>query len=347
MTDHNHSARRRFIKTTGTLLGGSLLAGCMGQNGGGGSTDFPQEDIRILIPYGGGGYNDYTRLIAPYLSEHLPNSVSVVPENVTGGGGTVAATNTYEAEPDGYTFMAFNFEAFSAFEVLGRGNYETLNFTYFPAFADSTFAIGVRADSDLQSWEDYVAAVQNEEVTFGTIGPMSALSTVPWLTGEVTGLYPAANVLENRADFDGNSEIAAAMRRGDVDVFVNATDSLRPFVESGDVKIIFIYSTEEQFRDWSGIQTLASVDLSAEDQLASPIGKHVRCFAGPPNIPDERVQILRESITNALDDEELRQEADEAGRPIAHMDSEGARELAETYLGLWEENEDIIQSVAN
>ena len=98
--------RRQFVGVTGGAIGSAFLAGCTGGDGGGGDggdggsgTEFPQEDILVVIPYGAGGYDVYTRLVAPYLETYLPNDVTVQPENRPGAGGvtptTTNATRTY------------------------------------------------------------------------------------------------------------------------------------------------------------------------------------------------------------------------------------------------------------
>jgi len=63
---------------------------------------YPNRPIRLIVGYPPGGPSDITaRLVAPYLTEALGQQIVI--DNRAGAGGTVAATLTARAEPDGYT----------------------------------------------------------------------------------------------------------------------------------------------------------------------------------------------------------------------------------------------------
>ena len=58
------------------------------------------KTVRMVVGSGvGGGYDVFSRLIAPYLSKTLGTTVIV--ENVPGAGGLVALNKLYVAPPDG------------------------------------------------------------------------------------------------------------------------------------------------------------------------------------------------------------------------------------------------------
>jgi len=58
------------------------------------------KTVRMMVGSGvGGGYDVFSRLIAPYLSKTLGTTVIV--ENVPGAGGLVAMNKLYVAPPDG------------------------------------------------------------------------------------------------------------------------------------------------------------------------------------------------------------------------------------------------------
>src|SRR5688572_31577523 len=58
------------------------------------------KTVRMIVGSGvGGGYDVFSRLIAPYLAKTLGTTVIV--ENVPGAGGLVALNKLYVAPPDG------------------------------------------------------------------------------------------------------------------------------------------------------------------------------------------------------------------------------------------------------
>jgi tripartite-type tricarboxylate transporter receptor subunit TctC len=68
------------------------------------SDPYPAKPVRLLIAFAPGGSTDIVgRLIATKLSERLGRQV--VPENRSGGGGTIGAEMVMKAEPDGHTLL--------------------------------------------------------------------------------------------------------------------------------------------------------------------------------------------------------------------------------------------------
>jgi tripartite-type tricarboxylate transporter receptor subunit TctC len=53
----------------------------------------------------GGGYDQYTRMLARHMSKHLPGNPTIVVQNMVGGGGIRAANFLYNVAPkDGTVF---------------------------------------------------------------------------------------------------------------------------------------------------------------------------------------------------------------------------------------------------
>ncbi|HEU5348476.1 MAG TPA: hypothetical protein VFU63_07665, partial [Ktedonobacterales bacterium] len=87
-----HGARTRFtLFLSGMLLFTLVLAACGGSPGGSTSAQTPAQfykgkTVQIIVPYSpGGGYDQWARLLAPYLQKYLgAGKVEVV--NAPGGG---------------------------------------------------------------------------------------------------------------------------------------------------------------------------------------------------------------------------------------------------------------------
>jgi tripartite-type tricarboxylate transporter receptor subunit TctC len=68
------------------------------------------KSLRLLVNFPAGGATDVVaRLVARYLSKHIPGNPAVVVQNMPGGGGNVGANYVYEvAKPDGLTVGVFS-----------------------------------------------------------------------------------------------------------------------------------------------------------------------------------------------------------------------------------------------
>ena len=83
---------------------GSEAPEASGDGGGGGAGGYPEGAITFVVPFAAGGPTDtVTRLIAEPMSAELGQQITVT--NVEGAGGTVAAGEVANAEPDGYTVL--------------------------------------------------------------------------------------------------------------------------------------------------------------------------------------------------------------------------------------------------
>jgi tripartite-type tricarboxylate transporter receptor subunit TctC len=82
-----------------------LLAGLIVLlNDSAGAQEYPNQPIRLIVPFAAGGTTDLTgRIIAERLGTELGQQVVV--ENIDGAGGTVGAEAAARARPDGYSLI--------------------------------------------------------------------------------------------------------------------------------------------------------------------------------------------------------------------------------------------------
>jgi tripartite-type tricarboxylate transporter receptor subunit TctC len=87
----------------------------------------PSKSITFIIPVSvGGGYDFYSRLLAPFLSDELDVRIKI--RNVPGGKWLVGLDKIYKAKPDGYTIGIWNPGLMmNDKDVLGKVNYDMTN----------------------------------------------------------------------------------------------------------------------------------------------------------------------------------------------------------------------------
>jgi tripartite-type tricarboxylate transporter receptor subunit TctC len=151
---------------------------------------YPNRPIRIVIPFGPGGFADITvRLLAQKLTERT--GAQVVIENRPGAGGIVAATTVLSSPPDGYTLFVF-----SSGIALSKSLLKSMPFDPVTAFAPiSTMAqfdllLLVKADSPIKTLKEALdsARVDPQKFNVGTINPGSTQNVTGELLRSATGI---------------------------------------------------------------------------------------------------------------------------------------------------------------
>src|SRR4051812_32007745 len=92
---------RHWMKTSliGAVLATSLTGAAHAQSNS--VADFYKgKTISMIVGYSaGGGYDIYARMIAPYLTKHLPGNPTVVVQNMDGAGSLKATNYLYNVAP--------------------------------------------------------------------------------------------------------------------------------------------------------------------------------------------------------------------------------------------------------
>ena len=195
---------------------------------------YPNRPIRIVVPFGPGGFADITvRLLAQKLTERT--NAQVVIENRPGAGGITAANTVVSAAPDGYTLFVF-----SSGIALSKSLLKSLPFDPLTAFAPvSTMAqfdllLLVRADSPMRTLKDALEAARADPQKFnvGTISPGSTQNVTGELLRTTTGI--PMTVVPHRT----SAEVLTSLLRGDIQVGIESYAALKSAIDAGQVRAI-------------------------------------------------------------------------------------------------------------
>ena len=276
---------------------------------------FDGKTIRFLVASGPGATTDISaRLVGRYLGKHIPGNPGVVVQNMSGAGGIVAANYLFNvAKPDGLTIAAIS-RANYIEQMVGRTEVKTdfRKLSWIGSFNKSPMMMACRSDTEYKS----IAAIRAAKTAprFGQSG-----------TGSISFVF--ANLIERILDikvknvtgFQSGRDTDVGLERGEVDCRATSDVTVIRAPWNRWMKDKYVTFVLQQGPEKSVL--LPPVPTVAE--LARPEAKPYldlmnvmlaytefdRPFAGPPGIPNERLQILRESFERMLKDAEFAAEA--------------------------------------
>ena len=212
----------------------ALVAGSAVPDAAHAQAPYPNRPIRIVIPFGPGGFADITmRLVGQQLSERA--GVQVVIENRPSAGGIVAASAVTSAQPDGYTLFVF-----SSGIALSKSLLKTMPFDPVTAFTPvSTMALFdllllVKADSPMRTLKDALdtARADPQKFNIGTINPGSTQNVTAELLRSVTGI--PVTIVPHRA----TAEVLTSLLRGDTQIGVESYAALKAPIDAAQIRAI-------------------------------------------------------------------------------------------------------------
>ena len=375
--DTHNSKRRVFLKTSGVVAIGGLLAGCSGnqeqaqttteadgasentesngQETGSSDLNFPTKPIEFIVPYGpGGGYDFYTRSVAKVLQEEDLIPVGTRVRNVDGAAGITGTNQVWNAEPDGHTLMIMNTEAF-ALAQLARPNAVQFNLaemTHLPRVAGTTLAITVAKRTGIETGDDFIQTTENGDLTFGDMGPTDPSAIQMKSMAALGGIdFTIKDYQSSAVHFDSRGELYTAIQRGDVDVMAGSFSSLRQYVEDGELRFVLTYTKEESCPSGPGTETCSTfatmnANIQNVDQIISISGGPFhRVFGGPPKIPDARHKYLCNKISEAIQHPSMEELAAEADRPILYGNCETASKGVTQTIETYNQNKDLLREM--
>jgi tripartite-type tricarboxylate transporter receptor subunit TctC len=284
---------------------------------------YPSRPIRIVVPFGAGGFADITvRLLADKLAQRA--NAQVVIENRPGAGGIVAATAVTSSAPDGYTLFVF-----SSGIALSKSLLKSMPFDPATAFAPiSTMAqfdllVLVKADSAMRTLSQAFDAARADPQKFnvGTINPGSTQNVTGELLRSISGI--PIPVVPHRT----SAEVLTALLRGDMQIGIESYAALKSAIDANQIRAIASSGARRSpqqpdvptFRE-SGVD--AAVD--GWNSLVAPAGT-----------PRDIIAFLNGHVRAIIDDPDFRRRmAELGGEPVASSPEELDARL-KSDIDLW------------
>jgi hypothetical protein len=269
------------------------------------------KSITFIIGYGpGGGVDTASRVIARHLPRFIPGKPDIVPQNMEGAGGIIAGNHLgARASRDGLTIGLPGRSWFVEGMVKSPGvTFDATKLSWIGSTGTNNTMLWVRGDLNILTPDD-LKKYPNKIPTAG-IGAGTPTVTVPNMLAEYG--YPLKTVL----GYNSSARSLLALEQGEVGAYFTPEDSFSKRPDLVDKKIVVPIIQSKPAMP--GVAVLKDL-VPAKDQpvlnLFMAYDLTGLMVVAPPDVPKERLEILRKAFFEMCNDAEFRRDAAQAGEP--------------------------------
>ncbi len=196
-----------------------------------------EKDVTMIVGSNAGGTTDLAaRVVAKYLTELTGVNYNVT--NIAGTNGNVAYSEGAAADPDGYTLTV---QSANWPMCLAQGSVDVSyeEFEQISMMWESFMAMAVRTDSKYETFEDVVAAIDATKPGKFKYGIFQGSPMESCYLALVDHYGWDLHII----DLDGGAK-ATELLGGRIECYCDSIASLRPYVESGDFRLVGVWADE-------------------------------------------------------------------------------------------------------
>jgi tripartite-type tricarboxylate transporter receptor subunit TctC len=308
------------------------------------------KTVRIIVGFSaGGGYDQYSRLIARHLAKYIPGNPAVIVDNMAGAGSIIAANHTFNAAPKDGTVIG-NISGPIILEQLFANpavQYDMAKFRYLAVPVSESYVMVVTRKPGVAKFEDLIGP-KGKQVTVGGI-PGSTVEHAPVLVRDILG----ANI-KLVLGYKGTADVRMAIESGEVEGFFNSWTSLKitsfDKIKSGEW-LMLAQLSEKPLKDLivPNVPTIPQIAKSNESRLLLKYGTSTpndfgKVYVLPPGTPADRASALESAFTKVFADKELLVDAEKGKLEIDSMIGGEIHKLVVEFLGMTPELRGKLQT---
>jgi len=309
------------------------------------------KSIRLIVSSTPGGGNDtYSRLLARHISKYIPGNPTIIVQNMPGAGGLLAADYIYrKAARDGTVMEQINWGVWN-YQVIkdkrARFDFNKMNAVGVVIIENAMFY--VRSDR-FKSLDDIKKS--GRLATVGASGRQGSPNVLGKLIEKITG----QKLFNYVYGYPGARQYNLAVRQGEVDAsastFGSGMDQVGDMIKSGELVVLVQAGNEDGTRgaEFSNVQTLFELAKTPEAKKIVKstflLSHYGRPYALPPDVPKERVQILRNAFWKTMSDPKFREEAKRLNRKVDPLRGEDLQRMWADTLNAPPDQVAIVQEI--
>lgn len=309
------------------------------------------KTMRIIVgSAAGGGYDAYARMVSRHLGRQIPGSPNIIVENMEGAGSLRAANHVYKAAAKDGTIVGHIQGGLFVQQILGQGGieFDALKWKVLGIPAVERPLCVATAKSGLKTMSDVMNPGGKQYVVGGN-APGSATWDVSMRLKYALDLN-----LKMVDGYDGTAKIRLAMDSGEVDGICGwGYESVRATawdrIESGEYVVITQVS-EEPLQGLEKAPLIMQFPKTEEAKqlirLGSIVpGKIIRPFLVAPEVPADRVQMLKQAFDAMWRDKEFLADAEKTKLEISPISGDEAEKAIRDLFAMPEDVKTKLQLI--
>jgi tripartite-type tricarboxylate transporter receptor subunit TctC len=284
---------------------------------------FAGKQISLLIgTTPGGGYDAYARALSRYIGRHIPGNPAIIVKNMPGAGGLALANHLYNRAPKDGTEIAtvqngLPFE--KLFYMLSPGGnnalFDSTKFGWIGSMTQTVFVTVTWHASAVKTLQDAMTT----EVVLGASTPSADSYVLAMLSNNLLGTK--FKVVHGYA---GATEVDLAVENGEVQGeagkdWTTLTSTRPQWIRDKKVNIL-VQMGMKPHPDIKGVSMAIDLAKTPQDRQVMEVvfakfGMS-RPFMAPPELPAERLAILRSAFDSTVKDPAFLEEAKRLGMEI-------------------------------
>jgi tripartite-type tricarboxylate transporter receptor subunit TctC len=275
---------------------------------------FKGKQISVIVGSSpGGGYDTYARLLARHFGAAIPGNPTVVVQNMSGAGSNRAAGYIYSVAPKDGTAIGAIFPGAVLQPLLSDVpvQHDPNKLVYLGSANSDVYVCYVRSDAAVKTFKDLF----DKELIVGASNPGATTYDLPLLLNNILGTR-----FRIVTGYPGSREITIALDRGEVQAACGlgwtGIEVLHPDWFAEDKIRVLVQLSTKGHADLNKRGVPRAGDFARSDderkviELVLSQGIFGRPYVLPPGVPPDRVAALRKAFVVALNDKNLRMEAD-------------------------------------
>jgi len=296
---------------------------------------FHGKQMRIVVgSAAGGGYDLFARIVARHMSRHIPGNPTVLVQNLPAAGGIVMVNQLFSIGPKDGTVIGAPINGIPTAPLLqpNAAHFDATKLNWLGSTNREPYVAFLWHTVPVQT----VAELTSKQVTVGGTTPGTTMVDFPLLVNDILGLR-----FKIVRGYESTPQINYAIERGEVEGmggigWASIKAQTPHWIAEKKIRVIGQYGLK-RYPELGDVPTMLELAKSEPDAQAMRMlfarTEYGRPYFLPPDVPPERVQVLRRAFDATMKDPQFVADAAKLKLDIDPMTGEEVQALVGELSG--------------